>query len=220
MIIFKFIPNIITIFALSLGLSAIRYAFEKHWKAAIITVMFSAFCDFFDGRIARGMKSESNFGKQLDSLSDLINFGVTPAIIMHYFYSISKSEWIVFKLFIICQAIRLARFNSMKENINYFIGVPAPIGGILLLLPVMIYNAFNIYLSKIFVLIYSVIISFLAVSRIKTPAIKHIDLRQFSFPIIIFFICLISIPWITICVSCILYFITILLINILKRDLH
>ncbi|WP_163271561.1 CDP-diacylglycerol--serine O-phosphatidyltransferase [Chelativorans alearense] len=139
------VPNLITVLAICAGLSGIRLAFEGRVETAVIMVLFAAFLDAVDGRVARMLKASSKFGAQMDSLADIVNFGVAPALVL-YAYLLDKAGaigWIAALLFAIACALRLARFNVMLDDADrpawqadYFVGVPAPAGAALVMLPV------------------------------------------------------------------------------------
>ena len=138
------LPNILTLFGVCIGLSSIKFAFDGNFELAIIAVIIAGIIDGLDGRIARLIKGTSKVGKELDSLTDVISFGVAPAFIM-YFWSlveIGRFGWLVSLIYVVCVALRLARFNissnaepSWKDN--FFEGVPSPAGGILVLIPLI-----------------------------------------------------------------------------------
>ena len=140
----RLVPNIITVGALSAGLTAIRFAFEGRWQFAVTAILVAAVLDALDGRMARLLKSASDFGAELDSLSDVIAFGVAPAIVV-YLWVLSGVEgpgWIAVLFFTVCCALRLARFNTSIDKLppyayNYFTGVPAPAGAGLAILPMI-----------------------------------------------------------------------------------
>ena len=139
------LPNMLTLIGVCIGLSSIRFALDGKFEFAIIAIILAAIIDGLDGRIARLIKGTSKVGKELDSLTDMISFGVAPAFIM-YFWSLSalgKFGWLLCLIYVICVALRLARFNvnsnqapSWKDN--FFEGVPSPAGGILVLTPLII----------------------------------------------------------------------------------
>ena len=109
----KFAPNFITLVSLSCGISALKFAFQENWNSAVLMILLAAFFDFFDGWLARKLKKSSQFGAELDSLSDFISFGVSPAVLL-YLWSIQEFErvgWVFCLFYIICAALRLARFN-------------------------------------------------------------------------------------------------------------
>jgi len=141
------LPNLITVMAVCAGLSGVRLAFEQRYELAVAMVLIAALLDAVDGRIARMLKATSKFGAQMDSLADIVNFGVAPALVL-YVYLLDRAGafgWIAALLFAIACCLRLARFNVMLEDPNrpawqgdYFVGVPAPAGALLVLLPVYI----------------------------------------------------------------------------------
>lgn len=139
------LPNLITVLAICAGLSGIRLAFEHRFELAVAMVLIAAFLDAVDGRLARMLKATSKFGAQMDSLADIVNFGVAPALVL-YAYLLDRAGafgWIAALLFAIACCLRLARFNVMLDDpdrpawkADYFVGVPAPAGALLVLLPI------------------------------------------------------------------------------------
>ncbi|ATN33734.1 CDP-diacylglycerol--serine O-phosphatidyltransferase [Rhizobium sp. ACO-34A] len=139
------VPNLITVLAICAGLTGIRLAFENRYELAVMMVLAAAFLDGIDGRIARMMKATSKFGAQMDSLADIVNFGVAPALVLYAFIldQARSLGWIAALLYAIAAGLRLARFNVMADRetkapwqSEYFVGVPAPAGAMLVLLPV------------------------------------------------------------------------------------
>ncbi len=138
------IPNLVTLAALAMGLTSIRFASEGKFEIAVVAVIVSAVLDGLDGRIARAIRGTSRFGAELDSLADFVDFGVAPAMIL-YFSSLQQIQsfgWFAALVFSIAAALRLARFNVMLDDPdkpawhgNFFIGLPAPAGAIVGLLP-------------------------------------------------------------------------------------
>ena len=138
------IPNLVTLAALAMGLTSIRFASEGKFEIAVVAVIVSAILDGLDGRIARAIRGTSRFGAELDSLADFVDFGVAPAMIL-YFSSLQQIKsfgWFAALVFSIAAALRLARFNVMLDDPdkpawhgNFFIGLPAPAGAIVGLLP-------------------------------------------------------------------------------------
>lgn len=171
------IPNIITVLAICAGLTGIRLAFENRFELAVIMVLIAAFLDGLDGRVARLMKGSSKFGAQMDSLADIVNFGVAPALVL-YSFMLDQARafgWTAALLYAIACCLRLARFNVMAEDPNrpawqnnYFIGVPAPAGAMMVLLPVYL-GFLGLVPTKNLALIaagFTVVIAFLLVSRL------------------------------------------------------
>ena len=178
------LPNTLTIFGVCLGLSSIKFAMDSNYAMAVIAIGFAAILDTLDGRMARLIKGTSKVGKELDSLTDVISFGVAPSFII-YFWSlneIGKFGWMVVLIYSVCCALRLARFNltTIEEEerwkINFFEGVPSPAAAGLVLLPLIlslseIFQFENkAYVSSIVILV----TSFLMVSKIPTYSLKRI----------------------------------------------
>jgi CDP-diacylglycerol--serine O-phosphatidyltransferase len=178
------LPNTLTIFGVCLGLSSIKFALDANYSMAIIAIGFAAILDTLDGRVARIIKGTSKVGKELDSLTDVISFGVAPGFIM-YFWTLNelgKFGWMFVLIYVVCCALRLARFNLtvIDENetwkINFFEGVPSPAAAGLVLLPLILnisglinFND-NASLSSIAILLTSI----LMVSKIPTYSLKRI----------------------------------------------
>ena len=138
------LPNMLTLIGVCIGLTSIRFALSGEFHLAIIAIIFAALFDGLDGRIARLIKGTSKVGKELDSLTDMISFGVAPAFIMYFWKlnTLGRFGWLLCLIYVICVALRLARFNvnsnqepSWKDN--FFEGVPSPAGGILVLTPLI-----------------------------------------------------------------------------------
>lgn len=171
------VPNLITVLAICAGLTGIRLAFENRYELSVAMVLLAAFLDGIDGRIARLMKATSKFGAQMDSLADIVNFGVAPALVV-YVFALDQARslgWIAALIYTIAAGLRLARFNVMAERENkaswqseYFVGVPAPAGAMLVLLPVYL-GFLGLTPDRTFAYgssIYTVCIAFLLVSRL------------------------------------------------------
>ena len=178
------LPNIFTLIGVCIGLSSIKFAIDLNYSMAVIAIGFAAILDTLDGRVARLIKGTSKVGKELDSLTDVISFGVAPGFIM-YFWAINevgKFGWMFVLTYAVCCALRLARFNLMniEENeswkINFFEGVPSPAAAGLVLLPLILslsgFFQFENYtvLSSIVILVTSI----LMVSKIPTYSLKRI----------------------------------------------
>ena len=139
------LPNMLTLIGVCIGLTSIRFALDGRFELAIIAILFAALIDGLDGRIARLIRGTSKVGKELDSLTDMISFGVAPAFIMYFWKlnTLGRFGWLLCLVYVICVALRLARFNinSNQEpswRDNFFEGVPSPAGGILVLTPLII----------------------------------------------------------------------------------
>ena len=178
------LPNILTLIGVCIGLTSIKFAFDGKFELSIFAVIIAAIIDGLDGRIARLIKGTSKVGKELDSLTDVISFGVAPAFIM-YFWALSETGrvgWLISLIYIICVALRLARFNvsSNEESSwkdNFFEGIPSPAGGILVLMPLILSLSELKFLNlnnQIFVPVMFIIVSILLISKIPTYSFKRI----------------------------------------------
>ena len=196
------LPNMLTLIGVCIGLTSIRFALDEKFGLAIIAIIFAALIDGLDGRIARLIKGTSKVGKELDSLTDMISFGVAPAFIMYFWKlnNLGRFGWLVCLIYVICVALRLARFNvnsteepSWKDN--FFEGVPSPAGGILVLTPLIFslsgLDVFNINYN-IVVPIFFILTSLLLISKFPTYSFKKIVIRRNTtifllFGIVLFF---------------------------------
>lgn len=181
------IPNIFTLLGLCAGLTAIRMAIEHRWDLAVAALVFAAVLDGIDGRIARLLKASSRFGAELDSLADFVNFGVAPAIIIFNWAldDLRSIGWIVVLIYAVCAALRLARFNVALDRTDlpawkssYFVGVPAPAGAIVVLLPIYAQDlGLSLPSLNPLVLVYTLAIALLMVSKVPTFSGKLIGQR-------------------------------------------
>lgn len=144
----RLIPNVLTLAALCSGLTALRFGLQGQFKLAVFAIIVAAILDAMDGRLARRLGVTSRFGAELDSLSDFLCFGVTPALVLYMssLHAGGALGWVVTLLFPICSALRLARFNTALVSDtpppawtgSYFTGVPAPAGALLGLIPLLV----------------------------------------------------------------------------------
>lgn len=214
------LPNMLTLIGVCIGLTSIRFSFNGQFDLAIIAIIFAALIDGLDGRIARLIKGTSKVGKELDSLTDMISFGVAPAFIMYFWTlsSLGRLGWLICLIYVICVALRLARFNinSNQESSwrdNFFEGVPSPAGGILVLTPLVI-SMTNFDLVKIdnntIAPIFFIVTSLLLISKFPTYSFKKIVIQRQTtifllFGIVLFFGFILIYPFIAISISAILY---------------
>ena len=214
------LPNILTLVGVCIGLSSIKFAFDGKFELSVIAVIIAGVIDGLDGRIARLIKGTSKVGKELDSLTDVISFGVAPAFIM-YFWTLSeigRLGWLISLIFVICVALRLARFNVSSEGEsswkdNFFEGIPSPAGGILVLMP-LIYSYSEIQFFnpnyQVIVPILFIMISILLISKIPTYSLKKIVVPRSTtifllFVVVLFFGLLLIYTFNTLIISGILY---------------
>jgi CDP-diacylglycerol--serine O-phosphatidyltransferase len=181
------LPNILTIAGVCLGISSIKFSLDLNYKMAVIFIMLAAILDALDGRIARLIKGTSEFGKELDSLTDFVSFGIAPAFII-YFWELNnfgKIGWAITLIYSVCCVLRLARFNLTKYGNedswkqNYFEGVPSPIGALLILSPLVLeLSEINFLINKTyFIPIFTLIIAILLISKIPTYSFKKIKIK-------------------------------------------
>jgi CDP-diacylglycerol--serine O-phosphatidyltransferase len=214
------LPNMLTLIGVCIGLTSIRFALDGRYEFAIIAIIIAAVIDGLDGRIARLIKGTSKVGKELDSLTDMISFGVAPAFIMYFWKlnELGRFGWLVCLIYVICVALRLARFNvntggepSWRDN--FFEGVPSPAGGILVLTP-LIFSISSIELFKIdyavVVPIFFIVTSFLLISKFPSYSFKKIVIQRKAtifllFGIVLFFVLLLIYPFNVISVSALIY---------------
>jgi CDP-diacylglycerol--serine O-phosphatidyltransferase len=173
------LPNLVTLLAICLGLTAIRFAAEAKFEMAAVFIVGAAVLDGLDGRLARALDGASRFGAELDSLADFVDFGVAPAFLL-YFWSLHQAPslgWFAAMVFAIAAALRLARFNVMIDDPNkpawhaqFFVGMPAPAGAICAMLPIYLkYSVVGMPDGRIFTFLeiaYVIAVAFLMVSRI------------------------------------------------------
>ncbi len=189
--IISLLPNLVTITAICAGLSAIRFGYRGNFELAVDLILLAALLDGIDGRLARLLKSESRIGGELDTLADFLNFGVAPALVLYQWAlieTIPSRGWVAVLVYAVACVLRLARFNVTSKSESelgckgHFIGVPAPAGALLVLLPMFVSFAFgsaeyggaNIPLIPPgLIALYMFGIAFLLISRIPTPSLKQ-----------------------------------------------
>ncbi|NSL51452.1 CDP-diacylglycerol--serine O-phosphatidyltransferase [Calidifontibacillus erzurumensis] len=186
----KSIPNMFTLGNLYCGFLSIGFAANGEFNNAAILILIGMMLDSMDGRLARMLKADSSLGKELDSLADIVTFGVAPSFLVYYtyFFQFGLLGFIVAGLFPLFGAYRLARFNisSTKSSLHYFIGVPiTAAGGILALL-----TLFGNYIPNIIISVVFTALCFLMVSRIRIPSLKEVPLPKYGTIVTLFIGCL------------------------------
>ena len=214
------LPNMLTLIGVCIGLSSIRFALDEKFEFAIIAIIFAALFDWLDGRIARLIKGTSEVGKELDSLADVISFGVAPAFIMYFWKlnELGRFGWLLCLIYVSCVALRLARFNvnSNQEpswRDNFFEGVPSPAGGILVLTPLIVSVTSFDYIALNYDIIVPacfIIISLLLISKFPSYSFKKIIVQRKAtifllFGIVLFLGLLLIYPFNVISISSIIY---------------
>ena len=181
------LPNILTIAGVCLGISSIKFSLDLNFNMAVIFITLAAILDALDGRIARLIKGTSDFGKELDSLTDFVSFGIAPAFII-YFWELNKYGkigWAITLIYSVCCVLRLARFNLTKFKPeeswkqNYFEGVPSPIGALLILSPLVLeLTKTNLIIDKnYFVPLFTLFVAVLLISKVPTYSFKNIKIK-------------------------------------------
>jgi len=220
----RMIPNILTLLALAAGLTSIRFALMERWEYAAFSLVVAAILDTMDGRVARMLKGASRFGAELDSLSDFVCFGVSPALIL-YLWSMQDAGrlgWILVMLFAMCCGLRLARFNVASDDddapawkANFFTGVPAPAGAGLVLIPLIL--SFQIEAEVLrnpwVVASFLFVVGGLLVSSVPTYSFKKLKIsRNFIMPTMLIVAGVaafsVSVPWLTLSTVMTLYMCT------------
>tara|TARA_B100001057_G_scaffold489968_1_gene577291 strand:- start:528 stop:1316 length:789 start_codon:yes stop_codon:yes gene_type:complete len=180
------LPNILTLAGVCLGISSIKFSIDGNYSLAITLIVIAAILDALDGRIARLIKGTSEFGKELDSLTDFVSFGIAPAFIL-YFWELNnygKLGWAITLIYSVCCVLRLARFNLTKIEVaedwknNFFEGIPSPAGGLLILMP-LVYDLTGLNLGfdiKKITPYFTILIAIMLVSKIPTLALKRISI--------------------------------------------
>jgi len=208
----QLLPNFATLLALCAGITAIRYAAHDQFTVAAAMIGVAAVLDALDGRLARMLRSESAIGAELDSLADLVNFGVAPALIL-YFWALQDAGapgWIAVLVLATCCMLRLARFNvgnrlpDKPAALPHFVGVPAPAGAMLGLAPLFLDFALpqGIALPDEPVMLWMVVVGALMISRIPTPSLKgariYADNARFILVgLLVLVAAVLAFPWVT-----------------------
>ncbi|OUW74215.1 MAG: CDP-diacylglycerol--serine O-phosphatidyltransferase [Pelagibacteraceae bacterium TMED216] len=217
------LPNLLTIVGVCLGISSIKFSIDQNFSLAVTFILLAAILDALDGRIARLIKGTSDFGKELDSLTDFVSFGIAPSLIIYFWElnSFGKIGWTITLLYSVCCVLRLARFNLTNHSkndswkMNYFEGIPSPIGAILILLPLIyeISDFRKFFEPKILAPYITILVSVLLISKIPTFSFKKISIpSKLTIFILLFtglsFISLMFFMFETLLVFCFLYILT------------
>jgi CDP-diacylglycerol--serine O-phosphatidyltransferase len=216
----QLLPNVVTIVALCAGLTAIRFGFQGNYERAVQFVLVACVLDGLDGRLARLLKSDSKMGAELDSLADFVNFGVAPPLVI-YFWALQdmrSAGWISVLIFSVCCVLRLARFNVSNKSeqdddlAGYFIGVPAPAGALLVMMPMFLTFALTDapLIPAGLVCLYMIGIGLLLISRIPTWSFKAMTISRDKVKFLLVGIAfigaaLLTYAWITLVALCVAY---------------
>ena len=188
----KFIPNLITLMSLIAGISSIKFSIQANWKLAVLMIMLAAFFDFFDGWMARKLKKSTQFGAELDSLSDFISFGLAPSLLINlcFTHELGRIGWVISLFYIVCAALRLARFNieNMKEQSKVFYGIPSPAAAGVIMIPLYLNFIDQVQFTINYPLICAVLTTFagiMMISRVPTPSVKNLKVKTLYFRLMI-----------------------------------
>jgi CDP-diacylglycerol--serine O-phosphatidyltransferase len=190
-------PTLLTVMALCSGVSSIRYGFQERWEMAVIAIVLASLFDILDGRVARLIKGTTKFGAELDSLSDVICFGVAPAILLYFWtlHEVRGFGWAVVLLYCVCCALRLARFNILDQSAaedgtvhRHFMGMPAPAAAGLALVPLALtfHTGSDFFRQPVVCSVYLGLLALMMISRVPTLSTKHIRInRHYVMPILL-----------------------------------
>lgn len=216
----QLLPNVLTITAICAGMSAIKSGVQGDYALAVKLIMVAGILDGIDGRLARLFGSSSEFGAELDSLADFLNFGVAPSLIIYFWalQDVRSTAWIAALIFAICCVIRLARFNVGAKSNNsqscsrFFVGIPSPAGALLVMFPM--YFAFTFpnapALPDLAICLYMIVIGFLLISHIPTWSFKNIrisreNVKFFLVSVVCAGAMFLTFPWISLILLCLTY---------------
>jgi len=221
----QLLPNLLTLAAICAGLTAIRYGIQANFAPAVLLILAASVLDGVDGRLARLLNCESPMGAELDSLADFVNFGVATPILI-YLYALQdlpRAGWLAVLMFAVCSVIRLARFNVGKkseldgQDSKYFVGVPAPAGALLVMLPLFVsflgVDGFQVPDEIIFV--WMGIVGLLMISHIPTYSFKFMmvsrdNVKFFLLAFAFLVAALLNYIWLTLIVLDVAYFVSVL----------
>lgn len=218
----QLLPNLMTLAAICAGLTAIRYGIEGNFERAVRFILIAGVLDGLDGRVARMLKSESAIGAELDSLADFVNFGVAPVLIIYFWglQDMRNEAWIAILIFAVCCVTRLARFNVVSRAAvdepkpDFFTGVPAPAGAVLVMLPMYLAFVFdwtpNPGIEDLSISAWVVVVGLLMVSRIPTFSLKSTTIRRervryFLIAFVGFIALLLTYTWVTLAMVSLAY---------------
>jgi CDP-diacylglycerol--serine O-phosphatidyltransferase len=226
-------PTVLTVLALCSGVTSIRYAFNERWEWAVIAILLASLFDMLDGRVARMIKGTTRFGAELDSLSDVICFGVAPAVILWLWalHDVRGFGWAVVLLYCVCCALRLARFNILDQAAGedgtvhrYFMGLPAPAAAGLALVPLAatFHTESDMFRQPVVCTAYLALLALMMISRVPTFSAKHIRVnRDYVMPILlgvgVFVALLTSFFWATYVALALLYALSLPVVVVLAR---
>ncbi len=232
------VPNAFTVASICFGLSAIRYGLDGRYQTAVIMIILAGIFDGLDGRSARLLKITSKLGAELDSLADFLSFGVAPAFLI-YLWSLHEVKglgWAVALFYVICAALRLARFNSELEDpdrppwtARFFAGMPAPAAAGVVIVPMMLTFALGHDWPQVWFFngLVMVAVALMMVSTVPTFSIKMMTTRikpEYLLPTLVgigaIIAALVTVPWWTLLSVAFIYLGTIPISILVARRLH
>jgi CDP-diacylglycerol--serine O-phosphatidyltransferase len=215
------LPNVLTVLALSAGMTAIRFSLQERWEPAALAIVVAAVLDALDGRVARLLQSTSPFGAELDSLSDFVAFGAAPGLLMYLWsgHGLGDLGWIATLAYVTCCGLRLARFNVALVDPDppywarmFFTGLAAPSAAGIAMLPLML--SFELgeapWRAPVLVTLWLVVAAVFMVSGIPTYSLKRLRIRRAHVPAALLLVglaaaTLISRPWVLLPAMCVAY---------------
>lgn len=229
----QLLPNMLTVAAICAGLTAIRFGVDGNYERAVLLILLAAVLDGLDGRLARALGSDSEMGAELDSLADFLNFGVAPPLIL-YFWALEDlrgAAWISVLVFTVCCVVRLARFNATSKAdegtsklSEFFVGVPAPAGAALVMLPM--FASFAVSDTPIFppllIMLYMMGIGLLMISRIPTWSFKTVrvsreNVKFFLVAFVAVVAAVLTFAWTTLVILCLAYVAVVIWALLIRR---
>jgi CDP-diacylglycerol---serine O-phosphatidyltransferase len=215
----QLLPNVLTITAIAAGLTAIRFGIDGRYETAVLLIMLAALIDGIDGRLARATNSDSLIGAEMDSLADFLNFGVAPVLVVFFWglQDLPRAGWIGVLVYAICMVLRLARFNvqsksSEEVDENHFVGVPAPAGALLVMLPMYVSFALadERILAPQLITLYMVVVGLLLISPLPTPSFKKLTVSRrnasyFLLGLALTGVAVLNFPWEILMALCLAY---------------
>ena len=221
----QLLPNMMTIAAICLGVTAIKHGFESKFESAVQLILLASVLDGLDGRVARLLRSDSKLGAELDSLADVLNFGVAPPFVL-YFWALQDLQgigWFSVQIFVVCCVVRLARFNVASKSdeevypSGYLVGVPAPAAALLVMLPMYFSFAFEKVdlLPSLAICGYLMLIGLLMISSIPTWSFKVVktspkNSKYFLIGFAVIGASVLNYVWITLIGLCMIYILLVL----------
>lgn len=228
----QLLPNLLTLTAICAGLTSIRFGIQGNFTTAVLLILAAGVLDGVDGKLARLLNCESPMGAELDSLADFLSFGVATPILVYLFtlQDMPRAGWFAVLIFAVCSVIRLARFNVGKktdldsDTSKYFVGVPAPAGAMLIMLPLFVafLSKDKLYLPNEIVIVWMAVAGMLMISRIPTYSFKFMtvsreNVKYFLLGFAFLVAALLNYVWLTLMVLDVAYFLSVIWVWVTHR---